>query len=82
MGPSTGEKWKHFTSLAIIPGHGPLFVATVISGEAGAARKTTSGVWVVDSTGVLRNLFKTRDPIFGKPLQSFALLQSTPGALA
>jgi hypothetical protein len=74
-------QWKSFSSLAISPGRGPLFIATLVPGKGGVTAANASGVWGIDSTGELRLLFRTGDVIAGATLKNFTLLNATVGSL-
>ncbi len=67
------EKWLSFTSVAIRPGGGPLFAATVTGG--------VTGVWTVDHAGALRQLFRTGDVIEGRQLTGYSILKALPGTM-
>ena len=81
-----GRLWSGITAYALPYGESsaPVFIAKV----KGSGIKTNSniGLYAVDSTGQLRELLRTNDPIdFGSPIgsktvKSFTLLNATPGS--
>lgn len=76
-----GGTWKAFTNVAFPGGgRGPLFLASLKIGSGGVKATNDTGVWAVDSTGVLRRLFCEGDQIDGQPLKSFTLLKPAPGS--
>jgi hypothetical protein len=78
-GVPTGSHWKAFNSLAVPGGElGPIFRATL---ETGGSITTTndSGLWGVDSSGVLRSLVREGDTLEGKTLKSIQVLEPVSG---
>jgi uncharacterized delta-60 repeat protein len=73
-------QWKAFPSLAIAAHRGPVFTATLVPGKGGVIKTKASGVWAVDFNGTLRLLFQNGDPIDGKTLKSFTLLNAVRGS--
>ncbi len=79
-GALTSALWTKFVTYALPggPGAGVIFVA-----ETGTATTGIStGLWAVDSHGVLRRLLRTGDPLTvgGSPISSMTLLTAVPGA--
>jgi hypothetical protein len=71
--------WTSFTSLALPSGStaGPVFIAKV------AGKKNNTGLWGLDSGGILRQLIRTGDLVdqaTGDSVSGFSLLQSTAGS--
>ncbi len=77
---AVGTQWKAFTNLAIAPGRGPLFTATLVVGKAGVTAAGATGMWAKDFTGATRGLFRTGDIIAGRPLKKFTLLTASIGS--
>jgi hypothetical protein len=71
-----GAVFKAFKSVALPDGLGPVFVATLSGAPAGA----TSGVWAVDSDGLLRLLLRAGDPVAGGVVKSFKVLGAVSGS--
>lgn len=79
-GTPVTAQWTSFNLLAIIPDGGPLFTATVASGESGATAADTAGTWGMDSNGNLTLLFQTGDGIGNKTMKSFTVLSAVAGS--
>ena len=77
-GDIADSRWKSFDSLAITD-QGPIFAATLALKKGGVTAKTAKGVWVCDTLGAPRLLFRTGDTIKGKKLAAFTLLKVTVG---
>jgi uncharacterized delta-60 repeat protein len=75
-----GTKWKGFSSLSVMNGCGPMFVATLNSGSATVSPANDVGLWATDSTGALQLMFREGDAMDGKKLKSFNLLGSVAGS--
>ena len=75
-------EWKSFNSLAIAATRGPIFSATMATGKGGVTAPQAKGVWAVDFTGGIRELFRTGIPLDGgKTLKSFTILTAVPGSV-
>jgi hypothetical protein len=76
-----GAVWSKFKSIALPGGEtGPLFVATLQVGDKQQSKSTQSGVWVLDSTGNVRLLFREGTSIGNTTLRSFTALQTVRGS--
>jgi uncharacterized repeat protein (TIGR03803 family) len=80
-GALTAATWTRFTSLALPDGEnsGPVFLACIAG--PGVTAKSNTGVWAVDSTGILRRLLRTGDSVDGKPIVGIHALSTVAGAL-
>lgn len=84
-GADIDAKWSSFTSLALPGGvgSGPLFLAK-ISGKD-ASKKTSVGLWGVDSKGLVRKLIRNGDQFGddtdGLTVKKFTVLQPTSGSV-
>lgn len=77
-GVPEGARWKSFVSLAAPGGGvGPIFTAT-LQGRGITATNDT-GLWAVDTHGILRCLFREGDQIANKTLKSFDVLNAVAG---
>lgn len=90
-GTAAGAKWEAFRSIALPDGsNGPIFLADLVVPLAGApnpARVTASndtGVWAVDSNGVLRLIVREGDIFPGTSLtiRAIAILGNVAGSPA
>lgn len=78
-----GAKWAAFTNLGITGGgRGPVFAATLLSGQGGVTKSNDTGVWACDFLGQPRLIFREGDVINGKTLTGFNLLRSTRGTVS
>jgi hypothetical protein len=78
-GTESGVQWKSFTSLAAPGGGlGPLFTATLRG--SGIDGTNDAGLWVVDSSGTLRCLFRKGDLISGSTIKSIGILKAVPAS--
>ncbi|MEA3209761.1 MAG: hypothetical protein QOE70_2818 [Chthoniobacter sp.] len=82
-----GGHWASFTSLALPDGaaSGPLFTGTLaINTAEGVTGKNNLGLWGVDSTGKLRLLLRSNQPLFVKnasrTLKTFTALAPAAGS--
>lgn len=83
IAPGTGgARFGSFTSLAILPGRGPIFTAKLAtkSGIPKVSAKSDLGLWALSSTGALQLLVRETDLIGGKSLKTFHALLSVPGS--
>lgn len=77
-----GSQWQSFSSLAIAPGRGPIFVASLVLGKGGVTKATSRGLWATDFKGDLRLLVQTGvTKVDGKTVKSFALLTASSGSV-
>ena len=90
-GVADGAQWKSFTSLALADGaRGPVFLADLGIPGAGQANPAKieaandTGVWAVDSHGVLRLLVREGDLLAGTttPVRALTLLGHVAGSPA
>lgn len=81
---SGGATFNTFTSLAIVPGRGPAFVAKLKpnTGTPSINPGNDTGLWSVTSGGSVRALLRDGDAIGGKTLRSFTALSFVPGSPA
>jgi uncharacterized repeat protein (TIGR03803 family) len=78
-GVPTGSHWKVFTSLAVPGGElGPVFRATLETGGS-ITTANDSGLWAVDSSGVLRSLVREGELLQGKTVKSIQVLEPVSG---
>ena len=78
-GTPTGVKWKSFVSLALPAGDtGPIFHA-LLSG-AGVRTTNNAGVWAVNTNDQVVLLFRKGDPVGGRPLRNFTVLNAARGS--
>jgi hypothetical protein len=90
-GLAAGAQWARFGSVAMPDGvRGPIFIANLVVPAAGrpnpahiTARNDT-GLWAVDSAGVLRLILREGDPFPGtqKSIRAFTLLSVVGGSPA
>ncbi len=81
FGADTAAVWAEIRSL-VLPGGdeaGPVFLATVRGG--GVTKKNQVGLWAVDSTGLLRQILRTGDPLNDSTITGITALSTVPGAL-
>lgn len=79
VGYPAGVTFAAFRSLAHVGGTaGPIFVAKVAGSTVNAGNDT--GVWVVDSSGSLRLLFRKGEKIGTKTVKSFTILTIVSGS--
>ena len=90
-GIADGARWKRFKSLALPDGaHGPVFLADLVIPAAGRPNPALinptndTGVWAVDSTGVLRLMVREGDVLAGttSPVRALTLLGNVGGSPA
>lgn len=87
-GVPDGARWVKFTSLALPGGQtGPMFVGAMVNQPrtpGGVTPGSDTGLWAVDSTGLLRLLVRERDPVdiggTTKKLRSFTVLSAVLGS--
>ncbi len=77
----TSGQWRSFDSLAIATGRGPLFAATLKTGQNGVNAANAHGVWAAEPGGKINLLFRARQTVGGQTLKSFTLLNATTGSL-
>ncbi len=78
-GTLTGVKWKSFVSLVLPAGDtGPIFHA-LLSG-AGVRASNNAGVWAVNTNDQVVLLFRKGDPVDGRALKNFAVLNAARGS--
>ena len=68
-----GKTFQEFKSLSLIDGRGPLFTASLSSGNE-------YGCWAADANGMLELLLLTGDVVGGKSVRSFDVLTAVPGS--
>lgn len=79
-GAEIDATWSSFTSLALPGSSGPLFLAK-ISGKA-ASKKTSIGLWGVDSEGFVRKLIRNGDQLGDELMvKKFSVLQPVSGSV-
>ncbi len=90
-GIADGARWKRFKSLALPDAaHGPVFLADLVIPAAGRPNPALinptndTGVWAVDSTGVLRLMVREGDVLAGtaSPVRALTLLGNVGGSPA
>jgi hypothetical protein len=75
-----GTRFKAFQSISVLEGRGPMFTAKLASGASRVTAANDQGLWATDSSGVLRLVMREGDPIAGKILRTFRLLEAVPGS--
>jgi hypothetical protein len=75
-----GGTWKGFTSLTTLPARGPAFTASLAPDNSKITNTNDSGLWAINSAGVLRKLFREGDVIEGKTLLTFNVLGVVAGS--
>ena len=83
-----GGRWSALGALALPDGadSGPVFLGTLaVNTAGGVTTKNNAGLWGVDSTGTLRLLLRTGQPVTigaaTKALKSFVGLVAAPGSI-
>jgi hypothetical protein len=74
-GLASSVKWAKFLSLATTD-LGPLFTATL----SGTPASKNTGLWALDSTGILYQLLRKGDMLDGKKVASFTVLTAAVGS--
>jgi hypothetical protein len=75
-----GTKFKAFQSLSVLEGRGAMFTAKLASAGSRVTAANDQGLWATDSSGALRLLLREGNPIDGKILRTFRVLESVPGS--
>jgi hypothetical protein len=75
-----GARWKHFTSLSVLEGRGPMFTATLDSRGDRPMHRPGAGLWATDSTGALKLIVRDGDRDRGPALRHFDVLQAVAGS--
>ncbi len=81
--PGTGgATFKDFTSLSVMAGRGPVFVAKLKTGTGApkTSGKTDLGVWAQSGTGALVKLLREGDALGSKIVQTFQVLVVVAGS--
>jgi hypothetical protein len=81
-GLPTGAKWKSFNSVALPDGSAPLFYGTLIAGQGGVTTASDTGIWAVDSDGIMFKLIREGDAFGNSLVRSFQALLPVPGSPA
>ena len=78
-----GARFQKFQSVTLLPGRGPLFVASVISAK-GASQKGKRGVWAHDPEEQLRLILREGDTLSTatamRTIRKFTLLSTVAGS--
>lgn len=77
----SGGTFNTFTSFALPDGMGPVFTATLQAKPGVVTAANDTGVWALDSSGVLQMILREGQVIGGKRVQSFTVLSSVVGSL-